>query len=55
MAYILTGFLVFLVFIGYLIHLSLVKKDMKRFKAVFVPGIFFVVVWIALYYLVFKS
>lgn len=42
-----------LVFAGYLLYLSLIKKDLKTFYPTLGVGLFFLAVWSLLYYLFF--
>jgi len=42
------------VFIVYVLYLLLIKKDIKRFKAVFYPVLFFIVIWGVIYYFLLK-
>ncbi|TDS53829.1 hypothetical protein C8P70_12726 [Myroides indicus] len=37
------------VFVLYTLYVLLVKKDMKKFKTIFYPGLFFIAVWGAIY------
>lgn len=39
-------------FIIYLLFLLFIRKDQKRFKTVFYPGLFFIAVWMIIYYLI---
>lgn len=39
------------IFLVYLFYLLLIKKDKKKFKAVLLPGLFFIAVWAVIYYL----
>jgi len=50
MSYILIPFGLIAVFVVYVLYLLMIKKDMIKFKAVVIPGLFFIVVWLALYY-----
>ncbi len=38
------------VFIVYIAYLLFVKKDIKKFKTVLYPGIFFIALWGIIYY-----
>ncbi len=42
------------VFIVYVLYLLLIKKDMKKLKAVLYPGLFFVAIWALIYYFLLK-
>ncbi len=42
------------IFIVYVLYLLLIKKDMKRFRIVLFPGVFFIVIWAVIYYLLLK-
>ena len=50
MSYILIPFGLIAVFVVYVLYLLMIKKDMIKFKAVVIPGLFFIVVWLVLYY-----
>jgi hypothetical protein len=38
------------VFIVYTLYLLLIKKDIKKFKTVLLPGLVFIAIWAVLYY-----
>ncbi|HPF10874.1 MAG TPA: hypothetical protein PLP62_05440 [Flavobacteriaceae bacterium] len=38
------------VFVVVLLYLLVIKKDLKTFKSVLYPGLFFIGVWILIYY-----
>lgn len=38
------------VFFVYIAYLLFVKKDIKKFKTVFYPGMFFIALWAIIYY-----
>lgn len=39
------------VFLGYVLYLAFIKKDLKsKFKTVVLPGTLFIVLWAVLYY-----
>lgn len=41
-------------FVAYLLYLALVKKDIKaKMQTVVLPGVFFLSVWAAIYFIVF--
>lgn len=40
-----------IVFVVYLLYLLLIKKDFKKLKAFLYPGLFFIAVWVAIYFL----
>lgn len=40
------------IFVGYVAYLLLVKKDLRQFKTVFYPGLFFIGIWVLLYLLI---
>ena len=40
----------FAVFVVVVLYLLIVKRDMKKLKAVLSPGLFFIVIWIVIYY-----
>lgn len=42
------------IFIAYVLYLLLFKKDLKKFKAVLYPGLFFIAIWAVIYYLLLK-
>jgi hypothetical protein len=42
------------VFIIYVVYLLFIKKDLKKFKAFFYPGLFFFAIWGAIYYFLIK-
>lgn len=43
------------VFVLYLLYMGLIKKDLKsKFSTVVLPGIFFVIVWLVIYWLLFR-
>jgi hypothetical protein len=37
-------------FIAYILYLLLIKKDLKKFKTVLYPGLFFIAIWAIIYY-----
>ena len=37
------------VFIVYILYLLLIKKDIKKFKAVLLPGLVFIAIWAIIY------
>jgi len=39
------------VFLLYSMYLVVIRKDYKTFKSVFYPGIFFILLWIGIYYI----
>jgi len=43
------------IFLGYILYLAFVKKDVKsKLKSVVLPGVFFIAVWAAIYYFILK-
>ncbi len=42
------------IFIGYIFYLLIIKKDMKQFKIVLIPGLFFIAIWAVIYYFLMK-
>lgn len=42
------------VFIGYVLYLLFVKKDMRKLKSILPIGLFFIVAWVLVYYFLFK-
>lgn len=42
------------ILIGYVLYLLITKQDAKKIKSVLYPGLFFLVVWAALYYFILK-
>lgn len=46
--------IVIALFVIYALYILLIKKDSKRFKAVFYPGVFFIAIWIVIYYFLLK-
>lgn len=43
-----------IVFIVYLLYLLLIKKDLKKFRTVLYPGLFFIIIWAVIYYSLLK-
>lgn len=44
-----------IVFIGYVIYLAAVKRNLRsKFKTVVLPGLFFIAVWVVIYYFILK-
>lgn len=42
-------------FILYILYLGLIKKDLKsKIKTVVYPGVFFILIWVILYFLILK-
>ncbi len=42
------------VFMLYVLYLLLIKKDMKKFKLVFYPGMVFIAIWTVIYFFLLK-
>ena len=42
------------VFILVVLYLLIIKKDMKKLKAVLYPGLFFIAIWAVIYYFLLK-
>lgn len=42
------------VFIAVVLYLLVIKKDMKKFKNVLYPGVFFIAIWAVIYYFLLK-
>ena len=42
------------VFIIVLVYLMIFKKDMKKFRMVLYPGLFFTAIWVVIYYFMLK-
>lgn len=49
MVYSFIPFGLIVVFFGYIIYLLLIKKDIKMFKTVLYPGLFFIAIWAVIY------
>jgi hypothetical protein len=45
---------IFIVFVFYALYLLIIKKDKMKFKAMLLPGVFFIVLWSAIYYFLLK-
>ena len=43
------------VFIITLVYFLILRKDMKRFKMVLYPGLFFMTIWVVIYYFMLKG
>ncbi len=53
MSYPIIAVILIAVFFAYVLFLALTKRT-KQLKTVFPPGIFFIAIWVALYYFLFK-
>jgi hypothetical protein len=42
------------VFIVYILYLLLIKKDIKKFKAVLFPALLFIAIWAVIYFALLK-
>lgn len=42
------------VFVVYVLYLLFIKKDMKKLKSIVPIGLFFIVIWILIYYFLFR-
>ena len=41
------------IFIVYVLYMALIKRNIKaKFQTVVMPGLFFIVIWVAIYFLV---
>ena len=44
-----------ILWIIYLAYMIITKKDKKKIKELFFLGLFFIVIWVGLYFLIFKQ